>query len=99
MLNFPDKTLFRLDRQSILPNGSAKKGGGVCIYIDKKYSKFCKILKTCTASNDDLEMLTISLRKPGIKFMNISVIYKPPKTPAKIVIDNMKSVCEDASKL
>ena len=83
MLKLPNKTLFRLDCKSKLSNGTVKKGGGVCIYIDKKYSKFCKVLAACTISNDELEVLTISLRKPGLKFMNISVIYKPPKIPAK----------------
>ena len=95
MLTFPGKTLFRLDRQSTLPNGLVKKRGGLCIYIDNKFSKYCKILKSCTLSNHHLELLTISLHKPGLKHMNISVLYKPPKTSAKTVIDLLKGIQQD----
>ena len=59
MLNFSSKTLFTLDQQSCLPNGSIKKGGGLCIYSDNNFSKYCKILKSCTFSNDQLEVLTM----------------------------------------
>ena len=76
---FPEKTLFRLDRQSTLQNGKTKEGGGVCIYIDNKFSKYCQVLQECSTSNEDIEILTISLLKPGLKFMNISVLYKPLK--------------------
>ena len=91
MLSFPDKSLFRLDRHVKLPNGNAKKGGGVCLYVDNKYSKFCKIVTTTTMSNEEIEILTISVRKPGLKHMNITVIYKPPKTNVQTVIDFLKN--------
>ena len=81
MLSFPGKSLFRLDRQTKLANGATKKGGGICVYIDNKYSKFCKAISSCSVSNADLEILTIGLMKPGLKFMNISVVYKPPQNP------------------
>ena len=80
------------DRHSTLPNGLVKKGGGLCIYIDNKFSKFCKINKACTLSTDQLEFFTISLRKPGLKHINILVLYKPPKTSPKVVIDLLKGI-------
>ena len=92
MLAFPNKTLFRLDRQAQLANGFIKKGGGVCLYIDNKYSKFCKIAPSCTVGNEELEILTVTLSKPGLKFMYISVLYKPPKTSTKTVIDFLKHI-------
>ena len=92
MLTFPDKTIFRLDRQTKLANGLPKKGGGICIYVDARYSKFCTALPSCTMCCEDFEIMTISLCKPGTKFMNISVIYKPPKTNAKLLIDFLKQV-------
>ena len=85
MITIPGKTKFTLDRQTMLPNGQYKKGGGLCIYIDNKYGKFCTLDSTCTISNDILEILTIKVRKPGFKYLNISVIYKPPKISSKLL--------------
>ena len=95
MLEFPGKTFFRLDRQSTLLNGQRKKGGGVCLYIDNKLGKYCKIIPSCTNSGDHIEILTVSLRKPGLKFMNVSVLYKPPKTTSKTLVDFLKSILSD----
>ena len=92
MLKFPGKTLFRLDRQSTLQTGKTKKGGGVCNYIDNKFSKYCQVIQECSTSNEDIDIFTLSLRKPGLKFMNVSVLYKPPKTSSKKLVDYLKSV-------
>ena len=94
-LSFPDKTLFRLDRQTRHVNGTLKKGSGVCLYVDNKYSKYCKVLSSCTLSNDEMEILTIGPCKPGLKYMNITVLYKPPKKNVKVTIDFFKPVQND----
>ena len=84
--------LFRLDRQTTLQNGLQKKGGGLCIYIDDRLSKYCKVISECSISNDEIEIFSISLRKPCLKFMNVSVLYKPPKTTSKNLIDFLKTI-------
>ena len=83
---------FISDRQSTLQNGKTKKGGGVCIYIDSKFSKYCQVLQECSTSNEGIAILTISLRKPGLKIMNIYVLYKPPKSTSKKVVNYLKSI-------
>ena len=62
------------------------------MYVSNKFSKFCKIVPACTLSNNVIAILTVSLRKPGLKHMNISVLYKPPKTPVKEITDYLNSI-------
>ena len=83
-IQFPGKRVFRSDR-----NG---RGGGVCIYIDSKIAPFCDIAKATTFSNRNLEIVSINIRKPGMKHMFICTVYRPPRGNVKIAVDRLHEI-------
>ena len=78
------KKVFRSDR-----NG---RGGGVCIYIDSKLAPYCEIATNFTYSNRDLEIVSVYLKKPGLRHMLISSIYRPPRGSIKSCTDHLQDI-------
>ena len=89
-IQFPGKKLFRSNR-----NG---RGGGVCVFIDSNIAPYCEIDKNHTYCNRDLEIISISVKKPGFKHMFICVIYRPPRGNIKNCIDQIQEYVRQNSK-
>ena len=84
ILEIPGKKLFRRDRNN--------RGGGVCIYIKSNLASFCEIDKNSTFGNSDLEILTLKIRKPGLKHMIIASLYRPPRGKVQNCIDRLTEI-------
>ena len=84
ILEIHGKKLYRCDRN--------KRGGGVCIYINIDLPSFCDIDKKSTFSNSDLEILTLKIRKPGLKYMTIASLYRPPCGKIQNCIDRLTEI-------
>ena len=84
MVNIPAKTIFRRDR--------ASRGGGVCIYVDDSLSPYCNIDTQSSYISPDLEIVSIDLKKPGLKYMKICCIYRPPRGNHKNCIDKLTEI-------
>ena len=83
-MEIPGKKLFRCDRN--------KRGGGVCIYINIKLAPFCEIDKLSTFCTSDLELLTVKVKKPGLKNMIIASLYRPPHGKVQNCIDRLTEI-------
>ena len=81
MLDIPGKTIFRCDRVS--------RGGGICIYIDDNLSPFCNIDILSSYILTDLEIISVDVKKPGLKYMKICCIYRPQRVDHKKCIDKL----------
>ena len=78
LLNISGMKLFRHDRSWINNNGVVKKGGGVALYVNNYWSPYTEIDVDATCSNCDLELLTVSVKRPGRRYMSIVTVYRPP---------------------
>ena len=95
LVYFPDKILFRLDRKI---TNRKTRGGGVCIYVSKKYVSFVKVNDALTISTDDFEALSIDITKPGLRHMTVTSIYRPPSGKNKSCQDFLKDHFTDSNR-
>ena len=80
IVRISDMKLFRCDRiKGILDYNIHVNGGGVCIYVAKKWSEFTHQVNEGTVITDDFEIISLSVVKPNFKKLFIACIYKPPK--------------------
>ena len=70
--------VFRLDRSWTDGKGLLKKGGGVAVYVNARWSTYTSIDINSTYSTPDIEALAISVKKPGRRHMWILTVYRPP---------------------
>ena len=93
MVKIKDMKVFRCDRES---NGITYNirtiGGGVCIYVRKKYMDFVTVYEPATKITPNFEILTLLVNKPNHRSMSLICIYKPPKGKVKDLIDFLKNV-------
>ena len=90
MVYLSGKTVFRKDRN--YGQISLKKGGGVCIYVDNKWSNFATLNNEYSYSDPDLEILTLNIDKPGCKKMTVSCAYRPPKSNLQNTVDKLVNI-------
>lgn len=83
-------SLVRLDRSITLPNGEAKKGGGVCLYINNKYTY--SIVDNATYCTPDLEVLSINVRIPNCRSVTVITSYRPPSGNATIAVSLIREL-------
>ena len=89
LLNIPGKQLYRLDRDGM--NVKAK-GGGVCIFLLDKLGSHCTPLPTFSKCTPDFEILCLNIMKPGLKFMTLICLYRPPTGKVKLCVDYLKTL-------
>ena len=80
ILDIENFKLFRNDRCNTFPtlivnNKVPTRGGGVLIYVNKKRSSHASICNQGTCINEDIESLTISVKKPGNHHLVITCVY------------------------
>ena len=81
MVEIPGKKVYRMDRNS--------RGGGVCIYVNSNISPHCEIYKKSTFANRNIEIISLDIKKPGLKYMMVSCIYRPPRGNVVSCIDTI----------
>lgn len=80
--------LFRLDRRVQLPNGSIKRGGGVCIYAKNDHS--VTTWPHLEKSNSDLELLSVTCKKGNNRKINLHAVYRPPTGNVQSAINQIR---------
>ena len=78
IINLPNYNLTRFDR-NWEENGEIKKGGGLCIYINKMIHFSDNSLEDQNISSSDLEIQWTSLNVPNVKKIIIGNVYRPPQ--------------------
>ena len=78
------KTLLRCDRIT--------RGGGIYIYVNAKLAPYCKIDTKSTYSSLDLEIISIDLTKPCLKYMKIVCVYGPPRGDVRKCVDKLTEI-------
>ena len=78
LVKLEGKTCFRCDR--MYANDSAKKGGGVAIFVKNEWANFVSVDKTNTFSHPTMEVITLLIDRPNHRKMSISCVYRPPKS-------------------
>ena len=86
LIDIPGKTIFQLDRE-----GNNVKKSGVW-YLDNRLSTHCKINSDKSKYSPDFELLCPNITKPGLRFMTIICIYRPPCGKIKPCIDYLKNL-------
>ena len=80
IVKIDNMNLFRCDRKRNIHDYNVHIiGGGVCIYLAKKWFDFSTCIPECTIVNQDFEILSITIQKPQFRKVFISCIYKLPK--------------------
>ena len=91
MVQIHNMSIFRCDRTNKIDSYDIKNvGGGVCIYVSKKYRDYATIWKHATVITKDYESIAVLISKPTFRKMVLFCIYKPPKGKIKELIDFMK---------
>ena len=72
--------IFRCDRkQDIVDYNIHVTGGGVCIFVAKKWFEFTHLVTEGTLITENYEIISLTVVKPNLKKQIIACIYKPPK--------------------
>ena len=80
MVSLQNMKILRCDRKSEVNSYNINNsGGGVCIYIGRKYKDHSCIYETGTQVTVDYEILTVLVSKPNFRHMALLCVYKPPK--------------------
>ena len=66
---------YRLDRAT---NKGKKRGGGLLLYINKKYSSSVEPLPELNVSNENIEAQWVLIHRPHCKNMVVCNVYRPP---------------------
>ena len=66
LIQIQGKSIFRRDRSSC--------GGGVCIHVDNDLSPYCTIDVKFSYISKDLEIISLDVKKPGLKYMKVACI-------------------------
>ena len=64
----------------------------VSVYIDSIIAPYCEIDINHSYCNRDLEIISINVNKPGLKYMFVSAIYRPPRGNIKGCIDRLQEI-------
>ena len=68
LIRIQDMKIFRTDRTKTLSDYNVHiTGGGVCIYISKKWSDFTNKCADFSFVNTDIEIITVTMIKPVLK--------------------------------
>ena len=89
LINIQGKTLFRLDRGG---DNVKKSGGGVCIYLDNKLGSHCKVNVEKSKCTCDFEILCLNITRPGLKYLSVVCLYRPPNGKIKPCVDFLKTL-------
>lgn len=65
--------IYRWDRQR------NKKGGGICIYVNRKIKVDTQLNENLNVSDKDLELFVAQIKQPCTKPIILVTIYRPPK--------------------
>lgn len=87
LIHSDEYMLFRLDRQTKIPSGLTKKGGGVCILVRKGIS--IELTDCINISNENVEMLHLNIKKGMAARLNIIGVYRPPTGNLEGAIEEM----------
>ena len=80
IVNIDGMSLYRRDRRNNIHDYNIHIiGGGVCIYLAKKWYEFAKCIPEFTTVNHDFEILSVTIHRPNFRKLFIACIYKPPK--------------------
>ena len=72
-------TVFRQDRISDIYDYDINNiGGGICLYVNSKYTDFSEIKKNGTTTCKDYEIPNVLISKPTFRNLAIINVYKPP---------------------
>lgn len=85
MVHIDGYNIIRLDRKS------GKKGGGLMIYILKRFG-WEYLAQSLNVSNTDLELVTILIKRPNQKDLCLSFVYAPPKSNPNKMIDHLDAL-------
>ena len=98
LLAWPGYKLFRKDRyESIDIDIPCKKGGGILIHVNNKFSKYSEELCLQTEVNSDIELLSFTLKYPNMRKQQITAVYLPPTGNINKFVMRLKDLLEDIS--
>ena len=93
MVKITDMKMFRCDRQNNINSYSIKNiGGGVCIYVGKKFKDFACAWKLGTEVTQDYEISTVLISKPKFRNLALVCVYKPPKGKISKLVEFLKTI-------
>lgn len=93
LISNPRYNSTRLDRQTVLPSGTVKKGGGICIYTKSELS--LEVLGDDSISDSQLELLHVVLRFTHQKDIHIIAAYRPPTSNAVVAVNRIRDVLSE----
>ena len=67
-------------------------------YLARKLAPYAKIDLDKTKSTKDYEILTIDISKPGMKYMTVSCLYRPPTGSLKKCCDFLKDIFQNSKR-
>ena len=84
LIQIQGKSIFRRDRSSL--------GGSVCIYVDNDLSPYCTFNVKSSYIGKDLEIISLDVKKPGLKYMKVACIYRPPRGDPQKCIEKITEI-------
>ena len=93
LLKLNNMTVFRNDRRTgLLDYHVHINGGGVCIFVSRKWVEFSNCIPDYTITCDDFETIAITITRPNFRKLMICCVYKPPKGKIEKCIKLLKEM-------
>ena len=74
-------------------------GGGVCIYVSKKWSDCTKYVPNYTIVTHDFEIVTMAITKPDLRKLLMACVYKPPRDKLSECIKILSDISEEYKRM
>ena len=91
--------LFRLDRNVCNGIDKVKRGGGLVLYVGRKFLGHAQQLTACCKCTKDIEQLWVLLEKPNVRKTAICILYRPPNGDIETAIKELSASIDHIQSL
>lgn len=88
-----DYNIFRVDRKTKNKTTTkAKRGGGLCVFVTKKFEVEFNGTSDSVISNENLELMYIKINPPHQKSIKVFLTYRPPSGNISEALNSIKTI-------
>ena len=98
-ISIPGYNLCRLDRKITNEAGYEKRGGGLLVYLRNNVTYDTLPGDCFNVSNHEVEIVTLSIRRPHTRPLYLVVVYKPPSGNITTAVDTLKNLLQLLPKI
>ena len=100
LIRINDMSIFRNDRGKDIRDYNVHViGGGVCIFVSKKWYEFTQVIDEGTCITSDYEIISLEISKPNFRKLFVACLYKAPKGNVEKCLSYLKKLVQKYQRL